>query len=49
MTRQFEHVPNAAFHKIVRQYALEAGRPVFTVRDQQSALINYIFFAAERN
>lgn len=49
MNRIFVHVPNAAFHKIVRQYAFKIGRPIFTVKHQQSALVNYTFFAATRN
>jgi hypothetical protein len=49
MTRLFINVPNAAFHKIVRQYARQMGRPIFTVKHQQSALLNYTFFAATRN
>jgi hypothetical protein len=49
MRRIFIHVPNAAFHKIVRQYAQKMGRPIFTVKHQQSALLNYTFFASTRN
>ncbi|HEY4287296.1 MAG TPA: hypothetical protein VGN00_09385 [Puia sp.] len=49
MIRLYTDIPNVAFHKIVRQYAFELGRPVFTMKEQQSALINYIFFAVGRN
>lgn len=49
MNRLYVDVPNAAFHKIVRQYAFELGRPVFTLKDQRAALLNYTFFAITRN
>lgn len=49
MIRLYVDIPNTAFHKIVRQYAFEFGRPVFTTKDQQAALLNYTFFAITRN
>ena len=45
MNRIFTAIPNCAFHKIVRQYAFERGRPILTLDQQNMALINYTIFA----
>ena len=49
MQRIFVLVPNIAFHKIVRNYAFELGKPVFTMVDLDTALINYIGYATINN
>jgi len=47
--RIYTSIPNAAFQKIIRQYAFGIGRPVFTMQQQQAMLINYTFFAITLN
>lgn len=47
--RIFPDIQNVAFHKITRQYAFAIGRPTFTWKQQRAALINYTFFAINRN
>lgn len=49
MKRIYFTIPNVAFHKVVKQYAFEKGKPIFTIVDLDSALIAYIYFAAQRN
>jgi hypothetical protein len=47
--RIFPDIQNVAFHKITRLYAGAIGRPSFTLKQQRAALINYTFFAINRN
>ncbi|MBN8852264.1 MAG: hypothetical protein J0H07_10440 [Sphingobacteriales bacterium] len=47
--RIYTDVPNCAFHKILRQYAIEIGRPILTIQQQRIMLINYSFFAITLN
>jgi len=47
--RLFTMVPNCAFHKIVRQYAFERGRPILTLEQQRAALLNYVQLAIYNN
>jgi hypothetical protein len=49
LERIYLQVPNVAFHKIVKEYAFYMGKPVFTIRDLDSALINYINLAKTLN
>jgi hypothetical protein len=49
MIRQYEDVPNVAFRRLVQQYAFEYKKPVFTMKEEQAALENYIHFAITRN
>lgn len=45
MIRYFPDIPNVAFHKIVRQYALSRHKKYFTLDHQHCALINYVSIA----
>jgi len=49
MERIFPSIPNIAFHKIIKEYAFYAGKTIFTVRDLDSALINYTYHARKLN
>lgn len=49
MKRIYPAIPNVAFHKIIRQYAFETGRPVLTLKSQQEALLEYINIASRSN
>lgn len=49
MLRQFELIPDIAFHKVVRNYAFIMGKPVFTWDQQKVALANYINYATLLN
>ena len=49
MIRQFELIPDIAFHKIVRVYAFIKGKPIFTMEQQKVALINYINYVTILN
>lgn len=49
MDRIFPNIPNVAFYKIINHYAFETGKPVFTMVDRDTALINYLAFAIKNN
>lgn len=49
MERIFKSIPNIAFHKIVKDFAFYSGKPCFTLRDLDSALINYTYIARKNN
>ncbi|HEY4288217.1 MAG TPA: hypothetical protein VGN00_14025 [Puia sp.] len=49
MIRVFDDIPNVAFRAIIQQYAVQVSQPVFTVREETAALVNYTFFAITRN
>jgi len=49
MQRIFPSIPNIAFHRIVKQYAFETGKPVFTLVNLDTAFIHYLAFAAKYN
>jgi hypothetical protein len=49
MERIFYTIPNRAFDRIVRPYALQKGKRAFSLRDLDSALINYIYHARKNN
>lgn len=49
MERIFTSIPNIAFHRIVKQYAFEKGKPVFTLVQLDTAFINYVRFAQQNN
>lgn len=49
MIRVYAAIPNIAFRRIVQQYAFEFGHAVFTVKEEQAALVNYTYYAVIRN
>jgi hypothetical protein len=49
MPRIYASIPNIAFHKIVKHYAFERGKPVFTLNQLDTAFINYLSYARQNN
>lgn len=49
MPRIYATIPNIAFHKVVKQYAFDKGKPVFTMVQLDTAFINYVRFAQQNN
>ena len=49
MKRVFVDIPNIAFHRVVKHYAFERGKPVFTCVQLDTAFINYIKYASINN
>jgi hypothetical protein len=49
MRRFFYDIPNVAFIKIVKQYAIALEKPYLTLIHQEAALINYVWLARELN
>ena len=47
--RLYQAIANVSFNKILLQYTLAKGAPFWTLRDQQSALANYITIAKTLN
>ena len=47
--RVFVQFPDAAFYKVVKQYAFWVGIKILTVTDQKAALINYSHIASKLN
>lgn len=49
MERIYPLIPNIAFHKVVKHYAFEKGKPVFTLTQLDTAFINYMHYAQKLN